>query len=284
MDENAKPPETTTPPTPPPSSPQARFGAEMRRLREAKQWSQAAVAARLGCTQTQVSRLEMAKRTPSKSDAEKLDLIFGHDERNYFVTLYRRITARPGGPRWFMDWADQIEPYALVLRSWDPLLIPGLLQTESYARHIFSQGPRVTSKDVDERVRARMQRQAILDRDEPPMLLCLIDQGVLRQPLGDVAMMREQLMHLVEMAQHPAICVQVVDSQCVAGRLGAFMIAELPHGEPDTIHADSSAEGQITDDPELVASVWNRYEAIRLWAYPEHVSLKMIREAGQEWN
>ncbi|RCG29821.1 XRE family transcriptional regulator [Sphaerisporangium album] len=279
MDENVK---NSEPPLPP-GSPQARFGAEMRRLREAKQWSQAAVAARLGCTQTQVSRLEMAKRTPSRSDAEKLDLIFGHDERNYFVGLYRRITARPGGPRWFMDWVDQIEPYALVLRSWDPLLIPGLLQTESYARHIFSQGPRLTSKEVEDRVAARMQRQGILDRDDSPTLLALIDQGVLHRLLGDAKLMREQLDHLIEIAQHPAVSIQIVDSQCVAGLLGAFMIAELPHGEPDTIHADSSTEGQITDDPEVVASVWNRYESIRLWAYPEHVSIKMIKEAGQEW-
>src|SRR5437868_8188447 len=138
-----------------PGSPRARFGAELRRLREAAQLSQAAVASRLGCTQTQVSRLEVAKRTPSKSDVEKLDQIFGSTDRKYFVGLYQRVISLPGVPGWFMGWVDTIEPTALVLRSWDPLLIPGLLQTEPYARHVFSREPRITAQEVEERVQAR---------------------------------------------------------------------------------------------------------------------------------
>ncbi len=279
MDEHSKSPE----PTVSPGSAHVRFGTEMRRLREAAQWSQAAVAARLGCTQTQVSRLEMAKRTPSKSDAEKLDLIFGSDERRYFVGLYRRIKARPGGPLWFADWADQIEPYAVTLRSWDPLLIPGLLQTEAYARHIFSAEPRITAKEVEDRVQARMQRQQILQRDDPPALLVMIEESVPRRLIGGTDVMREQLDHLLEIAQRPNVSIQLVDARCIPGMLGPFMIAELPNGEPDTVQAGSSIDGQVSDDPDQVASIWNRYEAIRLWAYPEHVSIKMIREVRQEW-
>ncbi|GLW96993.1 helix-turn-helix transcriptional regulator [Microtetraspora sp. NBRC 16547] len=272
----------TDEPTHMPGSPRVRFGSEMRRLREAAQLSQAAVASRLGCTQTQVSRLEIAKRAPSKSDAEKLDQIFGLTDRQYFVGLYQRIISRPGGPGWFMGWVEEIEPSALVLRSWDPLLIPGLLQTEAYAREIFAQEPRISPQEIDERVRARMQRQQILDRDDPPSLLVMMDAGVLRRPVGTSQVMREQLDHLLVTAQRPAISLQVVDSKCLPGLLGAFMIAEMPNG-PDTVHADSPAEGQVSADHDLVLSLWNRYEAIRLWAYPEHVSLQMIKEVKQEW-
>ena len=61
------------------------------------------------------------------------------------------------------------------------------------------------------------------------------------------------------------------------------MIAELPDGQPETVHMDSPAQGQVTTDHDLVAAIKNRYEAVRLWAYPENVSLRMIEEARREW-
>ncbi|MCW2877621.1 MAG: Helix-turn-helix protein [Sphaerisporangium sp.] len=270
-------------PLPGPDSPRVRFGTEMRRLREAAQLSQAAVASRLGCTQTQVSRLEAATRTPSRSDAERLDQLFGPGDGAYFAGLRERIVAAPGGPTWFRGWVEEIEPTALVLRSWDPLLIPGLLQTESYARRIFSREPLITRDEVEERVEARMKRQGIIHRDVPPVILALIDEGVLRRRVGGAEVMPEQLAYLLEIADSPTISIQVVDHECLPGLLGAFMIAELPNGQPDTIHVDSSAEGHITSEHGLVSSIRNRYEAIRLWAYPEHVSLKMIEDVKREW-
>ncbi|MEV8630046.1 helix-turn-helix transcriptional regulator [Streptosporangium sp. NPDC051023] len=269
--------------TPDPGSPRVRFGTEMRRLREAAQLSQSAVGARLGCTQTQISRLEMATRTPSRSDAEKLDKIFGLTDEQHFMGLHRRILARPGGPKWFMSWVEEIEPNALILRSWDPILIPGLLQTESYAREVLSREPKVTPTKVEERVQARMRRRQILDKEDPPSLMVLIDAGVLHRLVGDSKVMREQLDYLLESAQCPAVSIQVVDSHCLVGTLGAFMIAELPNGQPDIIHADSSARGQVSSEHDIVTSIWNQYEAIRLWAYPEHISLRMIEEVKQEW-
>ncbi|MEU4829595.1 helix-turn-helix transcriptional regulator [Streptosporangium sp. NPDC023615] len=268
---------------PDPGTPRARFAAEMRRLREAAQLSQTSVAARLGCTRAQVSRLEGGSRTPSKYDAEQLDRLFGSGGSTHFADLRKHIIARPGGPAWFIGWAEEIEPVALVIRSWDPLLIPGLLQTESYARHIFAKEPRMTPEEAEGRVQARVRRQWILDKDDPPMLLVLIDAGVLRRRVGGAEVMREQLDHLLKMADRPTISVQIVDPECLPGLAGAFMIAELPIGQADTIHADSPAQGHVTTDYDTVSSIRNRYEAIRLWTYPEHASLKMIEEARQGW-
>jgi Helix-turn-helix. len=270
-------------PTFDPGSPRIRFGAEMRRLREVAELSQAAVAARLGCTQTQISRLEIAKRTPSRANAEKLDQIFGLSDKEHFIGLYRRIIAQQGAQTWYLDWVHEIEPIARVLRTWDPLLIPGLLQTEAYARHVFSHAPRITPEEVEDRVRARMQRRQILDRRDPPSLLALIDATVLRRKVDNAEVMREQLDHLLDAAKRPTISVQIVDPQCMAGMPGTFIIAELPGGESDTILADSAAEGQVTSDVDVVASIWSRYDAIRLWAYPEHISREMIEGVRQEW-
>jgi transcriptional regulator with XRE-family HTH domain len=275
--------DTDSPSPPILPSPRIKFGTEMRRLREAAGLTQSAVAARLGCTQTQVSRIEIAKRVPSRSNAERLDELFGLTERQYFVGLYRRIASYPTGQTWYLDWVDEVEPAARVLRTWDPRLVPGLLQTEAYARHVFLGGPRITPEEAEERVKSRLLRQRILTRKDPPSLMALIDEGVLRRRVGGPAVMREQLGFLLDVARRPTVSVQVVDSRCLAGMLGTFIIAELPDGEPDAILADSSAEGQVSADPEIVASVWSRYEAIRLWAYPEHLSLEMIEGVRKEW-
>lgn len=266
-----------------PGSPRVLFGAEMRRLREAAQLSQTAVARRLGCTQTQISRLESASRTPSKSDAERLDLLYGKANGISFTGIREHIIAQPGGPAWFWNWAEEIEPRALVIRSWDPLLVPGLLQTEAYARQIFNLEPRATPEEVEERVEARTRRQRILDRENPPPIIVLFDADVLRRKVGGAEVMREQFDHLLETAKRPSVSIQIVDPECLPGLAGAFMIAELPGGQPITIHTDSPAKGYVTNDYELVASIQERYEAIRLWAYPERVSLKMIEEARRAW-
>jgi transcriptional regulator with XRE-family HTH domain len=266
-----------------PGSPRVRFGVEMRRLREMAQLSQAAVAARLGCTQTQVSRLEKATRTPSRSDAEKLDKLFGTANGVSFTRLHQRIVAPPGSPAWFQSWTEEVEPTLLVLRSWDPLLVPGLLQTEAYARSIFSNGPQNTPEEVEERVKARIRRQQLLDRQPPPTLMVLIDESVLYRRIGDSALMRDQLTHLLEMTQRPTIFIQVVDPACAAGLAGSFFIAELPDGQGDVVHSESPTMGHTTTDYDIVASVWQRYEAIRRWAYPENMSLQAIEKARGSW-
>lgn len=264
-------------------SPLTRFGAELRRIRESAGLSQAAVAVRLGCTQTQVSRLEKGIRTPQAENAEVLDHLFGLTERGYFAGLHKAITVHPGSPGWFLGWLDDIEPRATVLRTWDPLLVPGLLQIEAYARHLFVSEPRITPDEVERRLQARLSRRNILDRTNPTQLIALVDQSVLRRRIGSPEVMREQLASLVEVGQLPNVTIQIVDPLCAPGLHGAFMIAELPHGESQTIHADSAAEGLVSAAPDLVTAVWARYESIRAWAYPEHVSLNMIKEVMVEW-
>ncbi|MFC6079559.1 helix-turn-helix domain-containing protein [Sphaerisporangium aureirubrum] len=280
---------TTPPPDPPPTKPEipspvARFGGEIRRLRESAGLSQDALATRLGCTQTQVSRLELGLRRPHRDHAEILDRVFGLSDKGYFALLYRRILSHPEGPRWWLDWPEEIEPRATVIRSWDPLLIPGLLQTESYARHLLIREPRVTPDEVERRTHARMQRRAVLDRHDPPLFVTLMDEGVLRRRIGAAPeVMREQLTFLIEIATRTNVTIQVVDAECVSGLLGAFMIAQLPDGEPDTVYADSPAEGLLTSAPDVVSMLWSRYELIRAWAYPEHVSLQKIKDVMDQW-
>jgi hypothetical protein len=95
--------------------------------------------------------------------------------------------------------------------------------------------------------------------------------------------MREQLEYLQQVAQWPNVTVQIVGPGALPGMAGGLMIATLPGGEMDTIQAESQAEGRVSADPDLVRSVWRRYDAVRSWAYRKDVSLEMIREVTQQW-
>ena len=100
-------------------------------------------------------------------------------------------------PGWFQQWAG-IEAQATVLRWYEPLVVPGLLQTEEYARAILSARPDGNLEDLDEQVAARLARQAILDRTGAPQLWCILDEGVLHRAIGGSKVMRSQLYRLAE--------------------------------------------------------------------------------------
>ncbi|MBG0825134.1 hypothetical protein HS048_31055 [Planomonospora sp. ID91781] len=126
-----------------------------------------------------------------------------------------------------------------------------------------------------------MQRKGIFDRENPPLVL--VDAGVPRRKVGGAEVMREQLGHLLKAVQRPTVYIQIVDPERLTGLLSAFMIDELPNGQPDAVQVDSSATGQVTTEDETVNAIWKRYEAIRRWAYPDLISAKMIGEARREW-
>ena len=243
--------------------------------------SQARLGTRLGVSSSLVGHIEVGTRTPQSDFAARCDEVFDSDD--FFVRLCRNIST-PAGPRWFLRWSDEIEPRAQVLRSWDPLLIPGLLQTEDYARAVFRGGLATSEREVEDQVRARMARQVILGRDNPPVLWVLMDEWVLRRPIGGRKVMCEQLDHLLATADHQNIKVQLVphDTQCTVGLMSSFTIAELPD-VPTSVIVDSAAQAEASSEHHLVNIVWGIYDMIRAEAYRPSQSLELIKEARGQW-
>jgi transcriptional regulator with XRE-family HTH domain len=101
---------------------------------------------------------------------------------------------------WFRPWAE-LEQDASGIRWYEPLLVPGLLQTEDYARAVLNTGGLVAPSEVDEIVASRIERQGVLCRDSPPQLVAVIDEVVLRRPVGDGSVMAGQLAHLASVAE-----------------------------------------------------------------------------------
>lgn len=186
-------------------------------------------------------------------------------------------------PQWLREWVDW-EREAVALRWFEHTWIPGLLQTESYARATLA-GEALTPSEVDELVASRLDRQAVLRRDRPPLLIAVIFEGVLYQSAyGDRDLMRQQVEHLANCAVLPSVQVHVVprDVGMYPGLGGGFIIAELPTGE-HVAHADSQARAQIVNDAASVATLSLRWERIRGEALSRTQSLEAIRKAAGSW-
>ena len=182
---------------------------------------------------------------------------------------------------WFQEWAD-IEAQATVLGWYEPLVIPGLLQTEEYARAILSARPDGNLDDLDEQVAARPARQAILDRTGAPQLWCILDEGVLHRAIGGSKVMRSQLYRLAEVAEHPKTTIRVIRSGGAhAGLLAHFVIADL-EGKPSVVYLETAAEGQITDSSSVVDHAALRFDRLRAQAESWVASRDLIRKVAEE--
>ncbi|KWV30690.1 DUF5753 domain-containing protein [Micromonospora rifamycinica] len=186
-------------------------------------------------------------------------------------------------PAWFRRWVD-VEREAVALRAFQLAWIPGLLQTEAYARATLA-WEALTPSEVDDLVSARMARQAILTRERAPLLVTVVDQAVLDRPITtDRSVMAAQLAHLSECADLPSVEFHIVPRETTAypGLNGPFTIADLSDGTR-VAHVDSQAHAQIIEQPSQLGTLERRWERIRSEALPRGRSVELLREAARAW-
>jgi len=266
-------------------TPQGVFGAELRYHRERAELSQTELAALVTVSHDVISKIETGERPPAKDFPERLDAVPELDTRGGLARLWgnlRKGLKNRAIPGWFRPWAE-VEAEATALRWYEPLLIPGLLQTEDYARAILAAGPGINGDDLEDRVAGRMARQSVLERRDPPHLWCVLDEAVLRRPVGGAKVMRTQLEHLAGLAGRPRTTVQVIPASAGAhaGLLGAFIIADVD-GSPSMVYLETSAEGQDTDSPTVLAHVTLRFDTLRAEALPRAASRDLIMKVAED--
>jgi hypothetical protein len=263
-------------------SPLAFFGAELRRARVAAGLSQDQLGRQLNFSGDLVGKVEISERAPAPGFAAGCDAAFPHLDGLF--TRLLALARRWDGPypQWFRDWV-QAEREAASLRTWQPLLIPGLLQTADYARGILAAGPDPDADLVEQMVAARIERQAILDRPRPPVLWVVLDETVLHRCIGAPDIMRRQLLRLADLAGRPRITIQVVPATAGAhaGLLGGLIIAGFS-GAPDIVYMETSADGQVVDKPSVVAQVTLRFDTVRAVALPRDDSADLIVKVAEE--
>jgi hypothetical protein len=162
-------------------------------------------------------------------------------------------------------------------------LVPGLFQTERYARAITEIEPDATEDVVNERVSARLAGQAVLDRSSRrPRVWAVLDEAVLRRRLGDADVMNEQLKHLGDLSRLKHVGIQVLPGiEGHPGLLGAFVIAER-RGHPSIVYLEDAADARVTDDPATVEHVTLRFRSLQLRALPADSSRDTIARVAEE--
>src|SRR3984893_2109520 len=230
-----------------------RLAAELQRRREATGMSREEVARQLEWSTSTLFRIETGRNRPQPGNVRMLLELYGvtGPERDALIQLTRE--ARQTG-RWhsFRDVLPNpyevyigLEAGAASIRNFEPIVVPGLLQTEDYARATFRNGPRELDADeVQRRVEVRLARQEILARDDRPRLWAVIDEAVIHRAVGGVSVMRRQLRHLAESAQQGRTTIQVVPYRAGAhaGTTGPFVILDFPEPtDPAVVYVETLA-------------------------------------------
>jgi transcriptional regulator with XRE-family HTH domain len=182
-------------------------------------------------------------------------------------------------PAWFQDWALK-EAEATVLRYFEP----GILQTGDYARAVIRTRFGLTADEIDEQVTARLRRQEILDRDQPPMLWVVLDEWVLRRPVGGEQVMAGQVKRLAEMARRPRVVIEVIPASVGAhdGLAAAFHLADFD-GTPTIGYQEGPAGGLTIEEPRGVALLELVWDTLRGDAISRAASLALLEEAAASW-
>jgi transcriptional regulator with XRE-family HTH domain len=267
------------------SDPRKVFGQALRHLRTTAGLSQEQLGRAAFISGDMIAKVERGDRSPSAKVVESFE---GVDElrSNGMLTLLwdqLGVFARPF-PGWFARWPDA-EATARTLRSFEPLIIPGLLQTEAYARALLSTRVGESEDQIDVMVAARLARQTILDREKPPTCWFMVDEGVLHRCVGSPVIMKEQLIQLAGLAQRPDIVVQVVPLEAGAHQGlngGAFVIADLPNAA-SVAYQDTALAGQILEAAEDIESLMLTWDTLRSEALPRAASMALIEKAQETW-
>ncbi|MDG4801265.1 helix-turn-helix transcriptional regulator [Micromonospora sp. WMMD980] len=227
------------------------LGAQLRRLRESAAVSRESAGWEIRSSESKISRMELGRVGFKERDVADLLTLYGvaaPEDRAALLKLARDANS-PGWwhrygdvlPSWFQSYLG-LEAAAALIRTYEVQFVPGLLQTAAYAREVILLGHRAAAPaELDRRVDLRMERQGLLRRADPPQLWAVLDEAVLRRPIGGAAVMREQLDALIEATAAPHVRLQIVPFTAGghAAASGAFSILRFGDEDlPDIVYIE----------------------------------------------
>jgi len=226
-----------------------------------------------------VTRWIAKGRVPHPRNRHLTAVALGVDPAELWPDPYRHR-----GKAWFRPW-EEIEREAVALRSYEPLVVPGLLQTEGYARAMLHVGGVNTADEVERIVLTRLERQTILTGARPPFLVMVIDEVVLRRLVADRAVMHDQLRHLIALTEsHPHVQIRVIPAGVPwhTGLAGPFALARLADGH-EFAYLDNQLRGEIHAAHDDIATLGRRWDSVSGEALPREASIDLIKEVAQSW-
>lgn len=253
------------------------FGDVLRHFRDRAGLTQAELAGQIPCDRSFVARVETGRSVPPDVFVSKCDEVL--DTGGLLLELWGKVDWYPdvGHPDWFEHRA-QMDAECVAMREYQRHVIPGLLQTENYARALFATEP--DKDEIEDRVRARLSRQQrFFSPGNPPLYVALLEESCLRTVIGGAEVMREQCAHLLAAGERDNIRIQVVP----AARPGIFRpttplsLITMPEGH-DWIYSESLDRGHLTDAPSVYARHAQTYDVLRADALSAYESAELIGE------
>ena len=267
------------------------LGTQLRRLREASGISASDAGYAIRATHSKISRMELGRVSFRERDVADLLTMYGvtgQKERAAFLSLAREANV----PGWWHDSSDilpgwfeayiALEEAASIIRSYQVQFVPGLLQTPEYARAVIWLGYEgVSASELERRVALRMNRQKLLTREDPPRFWVVLDEAVLRRPVGGPDVMRAQIDHLIEATELPNITLQVVPfltgGHAAAG--GPFSILRFAEPDlPDIVYMEQLTSALYLDRREDVEGYQAVMERLCLKAEPMEKTARVLSD------
>ncbi|WP_239311882.1 helix-turn-helix domain-containing protein [Plantactinospora mayteni] len=253
---------------------------ELRRRRTFADVTQEALAAKCFCSNSQISAIETGTTPVTIKHLRLVDSAL--ETGGYFERLWEELVKDDAAPVWLREWLEY-ERDARTLRWYEPAFVPGLFQTEAYARAALAIG-RLTAAQVEQRVASRMERQAILDRDSPPQIFVVLDEMVVRRLCGSRHVMAEQVEHLLNLAGRPNVTLHLVPTTLglYSGMAGGFILADMPDNSR-VGYVDNQLTAQVVTRGEDVASLGVSWDAVQGEALPRAQTLDLLKEVTKSW-
>ena len=271
------------------------LGARLRSLRLAKGLTRDQAGWAIRGSESKISRMELGRVAFKERDVTDLLRLYGMDDEAEHQRLLA-MTREANLPGWWQAYADvlttwfqnylDLEQAAELIRTYEVQFVPGLLQTDAYARAVIMLGHGTASpQEIDRRAELRMARKQLLVREDPPKLWAVIDEAVLRRRIGGPQVLREQIEHLLEMTVLRNVRLQVIPfasgGHAAAG--GAFSILRFPHDEvPDVVYIEHLTSGLYLDKREDVDSYAAAMGRLFIEAEPPNRTPDLLRRALQD--
>jgi transcriptional regulator with XRE-family HTH domain len=273
-----------------------RLRAELRSARQAAGLTQENVAEAMDWSPSKIIRIEAGSTGISTNDLKALLALYkvvDAARTDELVGLARIARERS----WWSDYKDDVSPRffqfieheaaASSMRGFQPLMVPGLFQTEEYARTVIEQFAVTTSPQrVDTLIKIRMKRQELLRRSDAPLMHYVLDEAAIRRQVGGKAVMRRQILYLSEIAKRPNVTVEIVPFTAGVhpGMQGPFVILDLAEAADDDVLFLETARGDLIfgDDPDELATYGEWFEQLRKLSFgPDH-SVTYLGTAAEE--
>jgi transcriptional regulator with XRE-family HTH domain len=257
-------------------------GALVALFRVAAGLTQRELGVRVRLQEETIASIEQGRRPLKPDTARLMDRVL--DTKKVLETAVANMPEIDMIPAWAEQYMD-IEAEAIALSWFENQVLPGLLQTENYARAVFrTDVPALSETEIERRVAARLERQEILHREVPPTGSFVISEAVVRDRLGGNEVYRETLRHLRACADLPGITIQIMPlgRETHAGLSGPFILLETPDHQ-HVAYAETQRGSQLISDPDEVSILARKYAMLRTQALnPEETKGLLDRLLGDQ--